>query len=67
MGIIDFRFRLWHYTGRLMVQHTSPGQAEIWQAAWQPVPLERKSNFTVSLKPVSSDVEQPKGRERIFL
>ncbi|XP_059160587.1 eukaryotic translation initiation factor 2A-like [Physella acuta] len=53
-------FRLWHYTGRLMVQHTSPGQAEIWQAAWQPVPLEAKSNFTVSLKPVSSDVEQPK-------
>ncbi|CAL1532715.1 unnamed protein product [Lymnaea stagnalis] len=53
-------FRIWHYTGMLMLQHFIPDHAELWEAAYQPCPVDHIKQFSISSKPVTSEVQQPK-------
>ncbi|CAG5136611.1 unnamed protein product, partial [Candidula unifasciata] len=54
-------FRIWHYSGTLMLQHFMKDHAELWQATWQPRPADQILPFTITTKTVPSAVqEQPK-------
>ncbi|BFZ00515.1 hypothetical protein BsWGS_03554 [Bradybaena similaris] len=54
-------FRIWHYSGTLMLQHFTKDHAELWQATWQPRPADQILPFNITTKPVATTVqEQPK-------
>jgi translation initiation factor 2A len=56
-------FRIWHYSGTLMLQNFTKDHAELWQATWQPVPEDQILPFNITTKPVASTVqEQPKAQ-----
>ncbi|KAH9514684.1 Eukaryotic translation initiation factor 2A [Bulinus truncatus] len=57
-------FRIWHYSGTLMLQHFLPNHAELWQACWQPSP--QVNEFTINVKPVESVVQQPKAQAAAY-
>ncbi|GFR58991.1 eukaryotic translation initiation factor 2A, partial [Elysia marginata] len=57
-------YRIWHYTGTLMLQKFTENHAELWEVHWRPRPADQTPKFNISTKPVASDaaVEQPKAK-----
>ncbi|GFO11511.1 eukaryotic translation initiation factor 2a [Plakobranchus ocellatus] len=57
-------YRIWHYTGTLMLQKFTENHAELWEVHWRPRPCDEAPKFSISSSPVASGaaVEQPKAK-----
>ncbi|XP_005096415.1 eukaryotic translation initiation factor 2A [Aplysia californica] len=59
-------YRIWHYTGTLMLQTFTTDHAELWQAKWRPS-APPPADFSISSRPVATEVvEQPKAKAAAY-
>lgn len=54
--VLDFRYKLWHYSGSILAQVDTPSGQELWESLWLP-DMERKyPEKAVSYKKATSTV-----------
>ena len=45
---VDNRYRLWHYTGKLIFEYAPVTKYELWQVMWKPIPEAANMTFNVA-------------------
>lgn len=54
-------YKVWHYTGTVLLQETTPPGAELWEVLWQPCPGGRFPERPVKYQPVPGPLGSSQG------
>lgn len=57
--LLNFRFKIWHYTGSLVYQRPWNNQEELWEVIWQNFPSNCFSQKPISYKAVDGIINNP--------